>query len=94
MAKKNPGGGPGTYTTNGIRCTMDPPFKHSGKGPQQTMRAPFDAGRTGGDNGLPTRIYDDSGGPGKGASSSSRDSLGTIWTNPKGRRRIQGTMRP
>jgi hypothetical protein len=67
MAKNNTrGGGPGTSDRGGVRTTMSPSFaKDHGKGPQQSMNAPFNAPRAGGDNGLPTRLYDSMGGPGK-----------------------------
>ncbi len=78
---------PGTREKGGVCMTLDAPFGSAGKGSQGTMAAPFNAPRTGGDNGLPTKIYDNLGGPGKGAASSSRDVPGTILTNPKGPRR-------
>lgn len=88
MAKSsNRGGGEGTNDRGGVRSTLSPPFKSSGKGTQGTLNAPFNAPRAGGDNGLPTKIYDSLGGPSKGATANSRDSLDTIKTNPKGPRR-------
>lgn len=89
MAKStNRGAGPGTYTSGGVRCTMDPPFKGGqSKGSQTTMAGPFDKPRSGGDNGLPTRVTDRLGGAKKGAAASSRDSLGTQWTEGSSRRR-------
>jgi len=64
MAKKSHSGGPGTYASNGVRCTMDPPFKGGlSKGSQQDMSGTFDKGRSGGDNGLPTTVRDSMGGP-------------------------------
>lgn len=82
MAKSNNrGAGPGTYTTNGVRCTMDPPFKQGlGKGSQTGMSAPFDKPRSGGDNGLPTRVTDRMGGAKSAPKVSSRDALGTVLT--------------
>jgi hypothetical protein len=86
--KRTPGGGPGTYVAGGVRCTINPPFKSAGKGPQQTMKAPFNQGRTGGDNGcMPERIYDDLGGPAAAPKATSRDALGTIKTSPTSSRR-------
>jgi hypothetical protein len=65
--KTDRGGGPGTYTSKGVRCTMDPPFKAGlGKGSQTNMGGIFDQPRSGGDNGLPTRVTDRLGGPSKG----------------------------
>lgn len=63
------GGGPGTYTGNGVRCTMDPPFKKGlSTGAQHDMSGTFDKGRSGGANGLPTRVTDSLGGAKKGPS--------------------------
>lgn len=89
MAKSsNRGGGEGTHDRGGVRTTMDPAFpKGSNKGSQGNMTGTFNEGRSGGDNGLPTHIYDDLGGPSKGASASTRDELGTIWTDPHDRHR-------
>lgn len=65
------GGGPGSYTKNGVRCTMDAPFAKGMKTGEQhdisgDLGNPFDAARTGGGNGLPTRVTDEMGGPKKG----------------------------
>ena len=58
------GGGPGTYESGGVKCTLDAPFAKASKGTQGTMPAPFNAPRAGGDNGLPTKTFDTSmGGP-------------------------------
>lgn len=62
MAKKSSPSAPGTYTSGGVRCTLDPPFNKASKGSQQNMDAPFDAPRVGGSE-LPTKIYDSLGGP-------------------------------
>jgi hypothetical protein len=90
MASKpsNRGGGPGTYSKGGVQCTMDAPWQNgANKGGGNGMNAPFNAPRAGGDNGLPTTVYDTSmGGPGKGPKASDTSSLGTIKTDPKGRR--------
>lgn len=86
--KSDRGGGPGTYETGGVRCTMDSPFKQGAKmGSQQGMSGTFDQPRSGGDNGLPTKTYDSLGGPSKAPAASTRDVPGTILTNPKGPRR-------
>jgi hypothetical protein len=65
FAASDRGGGPGTYTKNGVRCTMDAPFsKGMGKGEQVDNPDPtFNKPRTGGGNGLPTRVSDRMGGP-------------------------------
>ena len=61
---KNSPNAPGTYSSGGVRCTMDPPFDTATKGRQGTMAGPFNAPRAGGDNGLPTVTYDTTmGGP-------------------------------
>lgn len=59
MAAGKRGAGPGTYTENGVVCTMGSPFK-AGKnmGEQSDMSGTFDAPRTGGGNGLPTHVMD------------------------------------
>lgn len=57
MADGKRGGGPGTYTSKGVVCTMDPPFKKGlGKGEQHDMSGTFDHPRSGGANGLPTTV--------------------------------------
>lgn len=68
MAKSSDrGGGPGSYTSNGVKCTMDPPFK-GGKSPgeQHDLSGTFSHPRTGGANGLPTTVTDSMGGPSGG----------------------------
>ena len=78
------GGGPGTFNRGGVRSTMDPCYpKGSNTGSQGTMPGPFDQSRSGGANGLPTKTFDNMGGPSKGASANQRDVPGTILTNPK-----------
>ena len=61
------GGGPGTNTRGGVKSTMSPTFgsgKGAAKGEQHDMPgAPFTAPRSGGGNGLPTRVTDPMGGP-------------------------------
>jgi hypothetical protein len=75
MAKSsNRGGGTGTSDRGGVRTTMQTSFgRDVGKGSQGSMGAPFNAPRSGGDNGLPTKIYDGMGGPKAGPAASSRD---------------------
>jgi hypothetical protein len=59
MAKNN-GGGPGTNTMNGVRSPMSSPFTRGrDMGEQVDMSGPF-AGRSGGAQGLPTRVMDSS----------------------------------
>ena len=87
MAKSH-SGGLGTYSKGGINCTMDAPWKNgANKGGSNSMNAPFNAPRAGGDNGLPTHVYDKLGGPGSAPSASSVNSLGTIETQGNSRRR-------
>lgn len=53
MAKKH-SGGPGTYTDNGVVCTMDAPFsKGKDQRPSNKMKAPFDSGHSD----TPTTVY-------------------------------------
>ena len=53
------GGGPGTTTRGQVKTTNYPPFdKGSNKGSGNGMTGPFDKPRSGGDNGLPTHVYD------------------------------------
>ncbi len=70
LAAGDRGGGPGTYTSGGVKCTMDAPFgksKGAAKGEQKDMSGElggkFSAARTGGGNGLPTHVTDPMGGP-------------------------------
>ena len=85
MANKSRGSDPGAYTTNGVHCTLDVPFKQGAKpGAQKNLAGTFDEARTGGDNGLPTRVTDPMGGPGPaGPGLAARtSSMGTIKTSP------------
>lgn len=44
MAKAH-SGGPGTYTSGQVNCTMDPPFKDAKRQPEGTrLKSPFDGG--------------------------------------------------
>lgn len=54
---------PGTYVQRGVHCTMDAPFNKASKGTQKNLSGTFDQARSGGDNGLPTRVTDPTGGP-------------------------------
>jgi len=59
----NKGGGPGTYTNGGVRCTMDPPFAKASKsgagGTMDRNKAPFDKPHDTGGGGIPLVFYDD-----------------------------------
>lgn len=87
--KTEAGGGPGTKTKSGVRTTLDAPFgSPSDKGTEKKMAAPFDHGRTGGNNdAMPEEIYSGMGGPSAAPKANSRDALGTIKTDPKSSRR-------
>lgn len=90
MAKSSDrGGGPGTGTDGGVRCTMDAPFSKASKGSQGTMPGPFNTPRAGGDNGLPTVTYDKMGGPGRAPAMNQRDVPGEILTNPRDRKGVR-----
>lgn len=59
------GGGPGTYETNGVRCTMDAPFPKAagqksgvGGGIDGRNKAPFDKPQSMGNGGIPTKFFD------------------------------------
>lgn len=85
MAKKSYSGGPGTQVSGGVCRTIDPPFsKGMGKGSQKDLSGTFDKPRSGGDNGLPTRVGDTIGGKAKSAApdASQRDGLGTVLADP------------
>lgn len=82
------GAGPGTNLRGGVRSTMEPPFKGgSSTGSQTNMTGPFDKPRSGGDNGLPTRVTDRMGGAKTAPKVSSRDSLGTVLTQGSSKQR-------
>lgn len=85
MGKKSHGAAPGSYTTKGVNCTMEPPFNKAGMGSQSNESAPFNAPRAGGDNGLPTHIYDSLGGPQKTGEGVAKpiSSVGTIMADRK-----------
>lgn len=89
MAKSTSrGAGPGTHLRGGVRSTMDPPFKNGARtGSQTTMGGAFDQPRSGGDNGLPTRVTDRMGGAKAAPKASSRDALGTVLTEGSSKQR-------
>ncbi len=64
MASGKRGGGPGSYTENGVVCTMGAPFKKgmsgnaSGPGVDGRNKAPFDKPQSMGNGGIPTRFFD------------------------------------
>lgn len=78
MAKGH-SGGPGTYRSNGVQCTMDPPFDKSAKSKTGTgagidghNRAPFDKPQDTGNGGIPTRFFDE------GMGKATAKGLGTV----------------
>lgn len=80
-SKKSSPNAPGSYTSGGVRCTLDAPFSNgSNKGSGDTMAAPFNAPRAGGDNGLPTTISGNLKGAKGTPKPSDVSSLGTIKT--------------
>ena len=88
MAKKSHTAGPGTVTAGGVHKTCDPPFKGGAStGSQKNLSGTFDQARSGGDNGLPTRVTDPTGGPKAGGTgpASQTSSPGTIMTERKGK---------
>jgi len=65
MATGKRGGGPGTYTDNGVICTMHPPFGQAasqkqgvGGGRYGSNKAPFDKGQSMGGGSIPTKFFD------------------------------------
>lgn len=86
MAKKSDrGGGEGTHDRGGVRSTMSAPWQNGSKeGSGNKMSAPFNEGSSG----MATNVYQ-RGMPGQqaGPAPSSRDSLGTIKTDPHKRGR-------
>ena len=67
MATGKRGGGPGTYTDNGVVCTMNPPFDKaansktgSSAGIDGRNKAPFDKPQSMGGGSIPTRFFDTS----------------------------------
>ena len=60
MAKKH-SGGPGTYTSGDVNCTMDPPFKTKGGQPSSSMGGQWGESSRGA-GAIPTRVTDTLGG--------------------------------
>jgi hypothetical protein len=65
MAKGKHSGGPGTYTTNGVECTLDAPFSKAensrqgvGGGEYGANKAPFGKPQSMGGGGIPTKFFD------------------------------------
>ena len=82
--KKSSPNAPGANVSGGVLSTLYSTFQKASKGPQQTMNAPFNAPRAGGDNGLPTRIYDSMGGAKGTPKPSGVSSAGPIMADRKG----------
>ena len=88
---------PGTYTTNGVRCTMDAPFsKAAGSrtgsaGEYGANHAPFDKPQNTGNGGIPTKFFDTGMGASK-ATTVNAGMTGTAGVNvtaPVGQRRFR-----
>ena len=80
------GGGPGTYTENGVVCTMGAPFKKaagsrqgSGGGEYGSNHAPFNKPQGTGNGGIPTKFFD--GMPSRPASTVNAGMTGTAGAN-------------
>ena len=80
------GGGPGTYTENGVVCTMGAPFSKAkssregvGGGQYDGNKAPFDARHSTGGGGIPLKFYD--GMTAKSASTVNASMTGTAGAN-------------
>ena len=96
MATGTRGGGPGSYSQNGVRCTMDAPFDKSasaktgtGPGLDGQNKAPFNKPQSMGGGSIPTRFFDTSmsAKPANGSSSAGASSvLGITKRNPSERR--------
>lgn len=88
------GGGPGTYTENGVVCTMGAPFKKAagqregvGGGIYDKNKAPFDKPHDTGSGGIPLKFFD--GMSEKAATTSSAGAssvIGITKRNPSERR--------
>lgn len=97
MATGKRGGGPGTYTENGVNCTMNAPFSKAtgsrtgvGGGQYDANKAPFDKPHSTGGGGIPTKFFD--GMPTKNASTVNASMTGTAGVNrtaPVGNRRFK-----
>lgn len=91
------GGGKGSYTQNGVRCTMDAPFSKAtsarqgvGGGQYDANKAPFDKAHSTGNGGIPVKFFD--GMPTKAASTVNAAMTGTAGANrtaPVGNRRFK-----
>lgn len=95
MATGKRGAGPGSYSKNGVNCTMNAPFSKSANaktgssaGIDGQNKAPFDKPQSLGGGGIPTRFYDTSMSPKPAKSSSAGASsvIGITKRNPSERR--------
>lgn len=96
MATGKRGGGPGSYTQNGVTCTMDAPFDKaanaktgSSAGIDGQNKAPFNKPQSMGNGSIPTRFFDTSmsARPAASASSAGASSvIGITKRNPSERR--------
>lgn len=91
------GGGPGTYTENGVVCTMGAPFgkaksarEGTGGGQYGANKAPFDKGQSMGNGGIPTKFFDGmSSAAAKTVNASMTGTAGVNRTGPVGTRRFK-----
>lgn len=97
MATGKRGGGPGTYTENGVNCTMNAPFGKAkssregvGGGQYGANKAPFDKGQSMGNGGIPTKFFDGmSGTAAKTVNASMTGTAGVNRTAAVGNRRFK-----
>ena len=97
MAKSHPKA-PGEYESNGVRCTLGPPFDKAGKsregqsgGEFGANKAPFNHPQSMGNGSIPTKFFDDSMGhtPARSESSAGASSPIGITKRNVGERRFK-----
>lgn len=91
MATGKRGAGPGSYSKNGVNCTMNAPFAKAGSGRQGSAganHAPFDKPQSLGGGGIPMKFFDTSMPMKKATTSNAGASslIGITKRNPSGRR--------
>ena len=93
MAKSTPG----TYTDNGVRCTMNAPFSKAasskqgvGGGEYGANHAPFSKAQDTGNGGIPTKFYDGmSAQKANTVNAGMKGTAGANVTQPVGQRRFK-----
>lgn len=91
------GGGPGSYTENGVVCTMGAPFGKAkssregvGGGMYGANKAPFEKPQSMGNGGIPTKFFDSmSATPASTVNASMTGTAGANRTAPVGNRRFK-----